>query len=77
MTAREIIDRFGGIRPLATRLGHQNHTTVQGWWERDLIPAQRQAEVLDAASKAEVELTAADLIASKPAAPADERAAAA
>ncbi|WP_406693343.1 carph-isopro domain-containing protein [Sphingomonas cannabina] len=35
----------GGIRPLARKLEHANHTTVQGWWERNRIPSERLAEV--------------------------------
>jgi hypothetical protein len=40
-----IADR-GGIRPLARKLGHRNHTTVQGWWERERIPPARLPDVL-------------------------------
>lgn len=47
---REIISGLGGIRGLARRLGHRNHTTVQGWWERDNIPSERLNEVLAAAA---------------------------
>lgn len=36
--AKPIITRLGGIRKTARLLGHRNHTTVQGWWERDRIP---------------------------------------
>src|SRR3546814_5190472 len=38
MSDLEIIRQRGGIRPLARKLGHRNHTTVQGWWVRDRIP---------------------------------------
>jgi len=37
----ELIRQRGGIRPLARALGHRNHTTVQGWWERENIPAEQ------------------------------------
>lgn len=47
---------------MAGKLGHINHTTVQGWWDRDVIPARRQPEVLALAAREGVELTAADLI---------------
>ncbi|WP_333703351.1 carph-isopro domain-containing protein [Sphingobium yanoikuyae] len=46
---REIIRQLGGIRGLARKLRHRNHTTVQGWWERGNIPADRLGEVLAAA----------------------------
>ena len=45
-SAIDIIRNRGGIRPVARKLGHRNHTTVQGWWERNQIPEARRAEVL-------------------------------
>ena len=62
MGTKQIIERFGGIRAMAGKLGHSSHTTVQGWSDRDVIPAHRQREVLDAASRLGISLTAADLI---------------
>ncbi|WP_205411660.1 carph-isopro domain-containing protein [Sphingomonas carotinifaciens] len=66
MSIRSVISRFGGIRPMADKLGHRSHTTVQGWWDRDVIPAQRQREVLDEAKRRKIKVTADDLIASAP-----------
>lgn len=51
MSIRPIITELGGISGLARKLRHKNHTTVQGWWERDRIPAHRQREVLNLAEK--------------------------
>ncbi len=51
---------------MADKLGHRSHTTVQGWWDRDVIPAQRQREVLDEAKRRKIKVTADDLIASAP-----------
>ncbi|WP_440978590.1 carph-isopro domain-containing protein [Sphingomonas pseudosanguinis] len=62
MKVRSIIRLFGGIRPMARALGHATHSTVQGWWLRDTIPAKRQAEVLRAARRAGLQLSANDLI---------------
>ncbi|GLT03034.1 hypothetical protein GCM10007897_44730 [Sphingobium jiangsuense] len=45
VTHRDKIAARGGIRPLARALGHRNHTTVQGWWDRGHIPEARLAEV--------------------------------
>lgn len=45
----EIINLFGGIRPLARALGHKNATTVQAWAEKGKIPTWRWHEVLKAA----------------------------
>lgn len=66
MGIRSVITRFGGIRPMADKLGHRSHTTVQGWWDRDVIPAQRQREVLDEARRRSITVTADDLIAAAP-----------
>ncbi|MGN7930279.1 carph-isopro domain-containing protein [Sphingopyxis sp. 22461] len=45
MTDIEILKQLGGIRPAARKLGHRNHTTVQGWWDRNRIPPDRRPEV--------------------------------
>jgi hypothetical protein len=45
-THRDIIRQRGGIRGLARELGHRNHTTVQGWFERDNIPEDRMPSVM-------------------------------
>ncbi|MDK8188031.1 hypothetical protein HP438_03180 [Sphingomonas zeae] len=66
MGIRSVITRFGGIRPMAEKLGHRSHTTVQGWWDRDVIPAQRQREVLDEAKRRKIKVSAEDLIATPP-----------
>ena len=42
----QLIRDRGGIRPLARSLGHKNHTTVQGWWERGKIPDDQLRAVL-------------------------------
>ncbi|MEH6629315.1 MAG: mitofilin family membrane protein [Halopseudomonas aestusnigri] len=51
----EIITAFGGLRPLANKLGIAV-STVQGWKERDSIPAARHEEILQAAAKAKITL---------------------
>jgi hypothetical protein len=48
--AERIISKFGSIRALARALGHENHTTVQGWKERGCIPI-RHASAIMAASQ--------------------------
>jgi hypothetical protein len=62
MVIRQVIRAFGGIRPMAVALEHKSHTTVQGWWEREVIPARRQPEVLAAAERLGISVTAADMI---------------
>jgi hypothetical protein len=51
----EIIDRFGGIRPMASKLGVAV-TTVQGWKERGHIPEGRHALIMQAAAKHGVDI---------------------
>ncbi|HEV2098605.1 MAG TPA: hypothetical protein VGR45_06720 [Stellaceae bacterium] len=45
--AQHIIERFGGLTPLADAAGCGN-TVVQGWKERGFIPARRHPKILDA-----------------------------
>jgi ribosomal protein S16 len=47
--AADIIERFGGIRPMASKIGVAV-TTIQGWKKRGVIPANRVAAVLAAAA---------------------------
>ncbi len=56
----QVIDRFGGIRPMAAKL-ETPVTTVQGWKKRGVIPAGRHADILAAASRAGIALTPAEL----------------
>jgi len=48
--ASNIIDQFGGIRPMSTKTGIPV-TTIQGWKQRNAIPANRRNELIDAANK--------------------------
>lgn len=50
-----VIKRFGGIRPMATKMDIPV-TTVQGWKKRNTIPANRRDDVLVAAAKHGVDL---------------------
>jgi len=67
--AERIIEKFGGIRPMAHKL-NMPVTTVQGWKKRGAIPSNRHPDLLAAASRHNVTLDQAELDA---AAPADER----
>ncbi len=55
LTDNEIIERFGGIRPMATKLGVAV-TTVQGWKERGHIPAGRRQQIAAAATEHGIDL---------------------
>ena len=51
----EIIERFGGIRPMATKLGVAV-TTIQGWKERGHIPAGRRQQIAASAAEHGIDL---------------------
>lgn len=53
--ALEIIERFGGIRPMAAKMGVAV-TTVQGWKQRESIPAARRDDLIVAAKVHGVDL---------------------
>ncbi|HEY0837571.1 MAG TPA: hypothetical protein VGE72_26895, partial [Azospirillum sp.] len=61
-----IIERFGGIRPMAHKLD-MPVTTVQGWKKRGAIPLSRHADLRAAAVKHGITLDEADLEAATPA----------
>jgi hypothetical protein len=58
--AAAIIERFGGIRPLAAKLGIPV-STVQGWKKRGLFPANRRSELIAAAADHGVPLSESEL----------------
>ena len=55
MEPKELIERAGGIRPLARKLGHKWHTRVQYSYENDRIPADQVELVRALASLADQE----------------------
>lgn len=54
--AIEVIERFGGIRPMAKKMGVAV-TTVQGWKKRNVIPGNRRPRVLEAATEHSIDLS--------------------
>ena len=55
-----IILRFGGLTKLATALGHENPTTVQGWRDRGVVPSRQIPRVIEAGKAQAIALTPAD-----------------
>ncbi len=55
--AEEIIEKFGGIRPMASKTNIPV-TTIQGWKKRGQIPDTRRQEILNLAAKLNIELEA-------------------
>jgi hypothetical protein len=60
-----IIERFGGIRPMAAKLDTPV-TTVQGWKKRGIIPLTRHPDILAAAAREGLALDADELAAADP-----------
>lgn len=53
--AGAIIEKFGGIRPMAAKIDAPV-TTVQGWKKRDVIPGTRRQQIIDAAQNNNIDL---------------------
>lgn len=53
-----LISAFGGTRPMATKLGHKNVTTVDSWIRAKRIPSWRIAEITLLARRERVRLPA-------------------
>ena len=72
--AVEIIEKFGGIRPMSAKT-NVAVTTIQGWKKRDTIPAARRAVIIEAAANHNIDLSGliddAPPVTSKPSEPAD------
>ena len=51
--AEDVIERFGGIRPMSTKTGIPV-TTIQGWKKRDSIPPARVDDIIKAADKNDI-----------------------
>lgn len=56
LSAEELIGEFGGIRPMAAKLGIPV-TTVQGWKSRGRIPLNRRQAILEAARNHNIDLS--------------------
>lgn len=54
--AAEIIERFGGIRPMAAKISTPV-TTVQGWKKRDVIPSSRREQIIKAAKENNIDIS--------------------
>lgn len=68
MTAREIIDRFGGQSALARLVG-KGQSTIAYWAKSGVIPARWQAQLLDIARANFIELSPADFVGGSESAP--------
>lgn len=56
-----VFEKFGGIRPMAAKLGGIPSSTVKSWHTNRQIPAWRHASILAAAAAHGIPLTPAEL----------------
>lgn len=70
--AQAVIKRFGGIRPMAGKMGVAV-TTVQGWGKRNAIPENRRDEIIKAAKKHDISLDGLKGFANESAKPAPKK----
>lgn len=48
---REIVSLFGGLKKMASAMGHKNHSTIYSWVRSGKIPNWRNSEIQEAARK--------------------------
>jgi len=56
-----VFQKFGGIRPMAAKIGDVPASTVKSWHKKRNIPSWRHASILEAAARHGVQITAAEL----------------
>lgn len=54
--AAEIIEKFGGIRPMSSKI-NVAVTTIQGWKKRGVIPAARTNAIIEAAKEHNIDIS--------------------
>jgi len=54
--AAEIIEKFGGIRPMSSKI-NVAVTTIQGWKKRGVIPAARKSAIIEAAEEHNIDIS--------------------
>lgn len=60
--ARSVFQKFGGIRPMAAKLGDVPPSTVKSWHKSRAIPSWRHQSILDAAKRLKFELSPEELV---------------
>ncbi len=59
---QSVFQKFGGIRPMATKLGDTPVSTVKSWHVKRHIPTWRHDAILDAARRHSIALSREELI---------------
>lgn len=66
---QSVFQKFGGIRPMATKLGDAPTSTVKSWHVKGQIPVWRHDAIMAAAKKHKIVLTRDELTNIAPDAP--------
>lgn len=61
-----VFQKFGGIRPMAAKLGDVPPSTVKSWHAKQQIPAWRHGSILEAALRHNVQITPDELAQVRP-----------
>jgi len=57
-----VFEKFGGIRPMAAKLGDVPPSTVKSWHKKRAIPPWRHGSILAAAERAGIDLSLDELV---------------
>jgi len=57
-----VFQKFGGIRPMAAKLGDVPPSTVKSWHAKKIIPNWRHSSILEAAARHKIELSREELV---------------
>lgn len=74
---KSVFQKFGGIRPMAAKLGDVPPSTVKSWHAKRFIPEWRRQRVMEAAIQHGVDISTDEIEHVRPDAPADRESAAA
>lgn len=66
---QSVFQKFGGIRPMAAKLGDVPPSTVKSWHKNGVIPSWRHDAILAAAARHRVKIKRDELEAIRPDAP--------
>ena len=72
---KSVFQKFGGIRPMAAKLGDVPASTVKSWHKKRHIPAWRHSSILDATLRHGVDISPDELVNVRADAPTEQQAA--
>lgn len=63
---KSVFEKFGGIRPMAAKLGDVPPSTVKSWHAKRQIPVWRHSSILLAAAQHGIDVTVDELVNIRP-----------